>query len=103
MTGRAGARAAADLVELEPLVVRRVEDALDVGLALGGERRVGEDEVEARGDVGGPLPQHLLAHDLGAGAEAVQAQEPRAPPPLRRPLLAAEAAHRAPGRRLVGR
>jgi len=100
----AGARArAADLVELEPLVVRRVEDAVDVGLALGGAGRVGEDEVEARGDVGGPLPQHLLAHDLGAGAEAVQAQEPRAPPPLRRPLLAAEAAHRAPGRRLVGR
>lgn len=88
---------AADLVELEPLVVGRVEDALDVGLALGGEGRVGEDEVEARGDVGRPLAEHLLAHDLGAGAEPVQAQEPRPPRRARalRLRVAAEAAHRS--------
>ena len=79
----------ADLVELEPLVVGRVEDALDFGLALGGEGRVGEDEVEAGRDLGGPLPHDLLPHDLAAGPEAVQAQEPR--PPGAHP--AAEAAH----------
>lgn len=90
-----GRRRRADLVELEPLVVGRVEDALDVGLPLGGERRVGEDEVEARRDVGGPLPHHLLPHDLPARPEPVQAQEPRPPRPLRRPrpLLSAKAPH----------
>lgn len=93
-----GRRRRADLVELEPLVVGRVEDALDVGLPLGGERRVGEDEVEARRDVGGPLPHHLLPHDLPARPEPVQAQEPRPPRPLRRrsrprPLLPAKAPH----------
>jgi len=99
---RGGRRA--DLVELEPLVVGRVEDAVDVGLALGGERRVGEDEVEARGDVGGPLAEHLLAHDLGAGAEPVQAQEPRPPPRALRlgPRVAAEAAHRGGSGRIGG-
>ena len=84
----------ADLVELEPLEVGPVEDALDVGLALGEEGRVGEDEVEARGDVGGPLPHDLLPHDLAAGPEPVQAQEPR-PPGAVHPAAGAQAAHPA--------
>ena len=102
MDGWMDARGRADLVELEPLVVGRVEDAVDVGLALGGERRVGEDEVEARRDVGGPLAEHLLAHDLGAGAEPVQAQEPRPPPRALRLRVGAEAAHRGGSGRQAG-
>jgi hypothetical protein len=102
--GRESEEQWADLVELEPLVVGRVEDSLDFGLALGGEGRVGEDEVEARRDVGGPLAEHLLAHDLGAGAEAVEAQEPRAPGAqpltLRVAAAAAQASH-DPGRELA--
>lgn len=80
--------------ELAPLVVGRVEDAAHRGLAGGGEGRVGEGEVQAGSDLGGPPVLHLPPHDLPAGAEPVQAQEPRRRPLPRRPdvvpLLAAE-------------
>lgn len=62
-----------NLIELEPLVVGRREDAFDVGLALGGEGRVWEDKVQTSGDLFRPLPHHLRPHDRPAGAEAVEA------------------------------
>jgi hypothetical protein len=92
---RDGRGSRADLAdELAPLVVGRVEDAAHRGLAGGGEGSVGEGEVQAGSDLGGPPVLHLPPHDLPAGAEPVQAQEPRRRPLPRRPdvvpLLAAE-------------
>jgi hypothetical protein len=62
-----------DLVQLEPLVTGWVQDV------LGGEGRVGKDEVSMCHDIGKPLAEHLLPHDLGAGAKVVQAREAQAP------------------------
>ncbi|RWW27252.1 hypothetical protein BHE74_00047493 [Ensete ventricosum] len=57
----------------------RREYAFDVGLALGGKGRVGEDEVQSADYLLRPLPHHLRPHDRAAGAEAMEAQEPRPP------------------------
>lgn len=68
------------LVVLVPLVVGGREDAVDLGLSGGGEGGVGEEEIEAGEDLVRPLRRQLRPHDLPAGPEPVQAEEPRLPP-----------------------
>jgi hypothetical protein len=61
-----------DLVELEPFVIRRIENSFDVGFALGRKRTIGKDEVEFLEHGLRPLPQ-LFLENLSACSEPVKA------------------------------
>lgn len=66
------------LVVLEPLIVGRIVDAFNVGLALRREETVREDEVNPPKEGLRPLT-YLCLEDLSAGPEPVQAEEPGLP------------------------
>jgi len=63
-----------DFIELKPLVIGRIEEAFDIGLALGGKRGVDEDKIKLLANRVRPF-MNLLLQNLGAGSKPMQAQK----------------------------
>jgi len=59
---------------LKPLVIGRIKDAFNIGLALGGKRGVDEDKIKLLAYRVRPF-LNLLLQNLGAGSKPMQAQK----------------------------
>lgn len=61
---------------MEPLEIRRIKDAFDVGLSFGGKRSVEEMKVELIEDRRRPFSD-LLLENCSTGTEAMEAKKSR--------------------------
>lgn len=68
-----------NLVELEPFVIRRIENAFHVGFPLRRVRRVDEYKVELVEDGFRPFRVNLFPQDFTARPESMKTQKSRFP------------------------
>ena len=64
-----------DLIELEPLIIRRIENSFNIGFSLARKRGVGENKIQFIEHRFRPFCGELFPDDFGAGAESMEAQQ----------------------------